>query len=329
MIDYAPTHRHVRRGPWPGEHTLQKSARTEPLEVAEFRAFARPAGPAATRVEISGLAVEFSGLPESLGDEMAAVYTPYLGPPSGIGDPLKIDVLRAPDEYFIPPRFSQEWEVYRMLTTLQAGVFRSVSYRLAAWFDIGKRRGEIALAHGDLDPALRAMENFLRSAVAWLALDRGGFFLHGASIVRDGACFLFYGPSGAGKSTLAAMSDQGRVISDDLTLLLRRPEGLVAAGGPFRGTYRGGEPVVGTFPVAGFYRLRKNGSVRVADDDGGCFADLVGNLPFVVDQLPRHPEIFDQIRRVVDGARYRYLHFRKDTPFWPAIDAERASAARR
>ena len=302
---------------------MHEPIRTAPLEIAEFDSFTRPAGRRAVRIDISGIAVEFTGLPEKLADEMALAYASYLAPPSGAGNPLRVEVLDAPIDYFLPPRFAEAWEVYRMLTALDGGVFRSLSYRLAAWFDIKHRRGKIALGRGDLDPARRAMENFLRSAIAWLALDRNGMFLHGASIVRNDECFLFYGPSGAGKSTLAAMNDQGRVISDDLTLILGGPDGPMAAGGPFRGTYEKGEPVVGTFPVAGFYRLRKDDNPRVEPDDGGCFADLVGNLPFVVDQLPRHPEIFDRVRSVVAGVPLRYLHFRTDRRIWPMVDEDR------
>ncbi len=300
---------------------MTEEARGDLLSVDEFRRFRRPAGPRSARVDIAGIAVEFDGLPEELADEMGARYAPYLSPATGRGRPLAVSVLEAPVEYFVTPGFTRELETYRMLTDLRDGVFRSVSYRLAAWFDVVRRTGQIALGSGDLDPAWRAMENFLRGAVAWLALDAGGFFLHSAGIVRGGRCFLFYGPSGAGKSTLSAMSREGRVISDDLTLVLNRPEGLVAAGGPFRGTYRKGEPVVGTFPVAGFYRLRKDERTRVEPDDGSCFADLVGNLPFVVDQTPRHPEILDRVRSVAAGAPFRCLHFRKDQDFWPAIDA--------
>jgi len=254
---------------------------------------------------------------------MSIAYAPYLGAPTGEGAPLKIDVRAAPLEYFIIPGFPEKWELYRLLTALENGVFRTVSYRLASWIDVARRRGQVALARGGRDPAPRAMENFLRGAVAWLALDSGGFLLHGASIVRRGRAYLFYGPSGAGKSTLAAMSSDGEVISDDLTLILPQPEGLVAAGGPFRGTYKGGEPVVGTYPVAGFYRIHKDVRTRVRPDDGACFADLIGNLPSVVDQTPRHPEILDGIRARVAGLPFRHLHFRKDEDFWPAIDSDR------
>jgi hypothetical protein len=307
---------------------MSQSEPLVPPKVEEFRRFTASAGARSARIEISGIAVEFEGLPAALADDMERVYSPYLTHPTGEGRPLRIRLRAAPVDYFVPPGFAHGWEVYRMPTVLEGGVFRSISYRLAAWFDVARREGEIALGTGELDPAPRALENFLRSAVAWLALDRGGFFLHGASIVRQGECFLFYGPSGAGKSTLAAMNDQGQVISDDLTLVLRRPEGLVAAGGPFRGTYRRGDPVVGTFPVAGFYRLRKDERTRVEPDDGGCFADLIGNLPFVVDQTPKHPEILDTVRALVTGSTFRYLHFRKNEPFWPAIDSDRRTHRR-
>ena len=287
-----------------------------------FRAWSRLAGARAARIDLSGIAVEFEGLPDSLAERMSAVYAPYIGRPTRRGGALRVRMYEAPLEYFIDPGFTQGREVYRMHTALDDGVFRTVSYRLASWIDVARGEGGLALASGDLDPAPRALENFLRSTVAWLALDRGGFFLHGASIVRKGRAYLFYGPSGAGKSTLAAMSTEGEVISDDLTLVLRRPEGLVAAGGPFRGTFAAGAPVVGTFPLAGFFRLRKDTSTQVRPDNGGCFADLLGNLPFVVDQMPRQPQLMDRVRSMVEGAPLRYLHFRNDGTFWPAIDAE-------
>jgi hypothetical protein len=253
---------------------------------------------------------------------MSVVYAPYLVRPTGEGRPLRVTIYQAPVEYFVPPPApTAPAEEYRMYTDLREGVFRTVSYRLASWIDIGRREGEVVLASGEADPAPRALENFLRSSVAWLAIDTGGFLLHGASIVRSGRGYLFYGPSGAGKSTLAAMSAEGEVISDDLTLLLRGPAGLVVAGGPFRGTYTRGAPVVGTYPVAGLFRLRQDTRTHLRPEDGGCFADLLGNLPFVVDQIPRHPHLIDRVRALVEGVPFGYLHFRKDQTFWPAIDA--------
>jgi len=291
-----------------------------PLSVEEIARFPEPAGAAGLTVDLQGLTIRLAGLPEDLAAAMRLAYGPYLAPGNGSAPLLRIEVTRADRDYFIEPRFHKEWEVYRVLTEHDGATFRLTSYRFAAWYDVKRGLGRLALAQGDLDPAPRAMENFLRSAFAWLTIDRGGFLLHGASIVRDGQCHVFYGPSGAGKSTLSAMSRQGRVISDDLTPILRRPGGLEGLGSPFRGTYRAGDPVVGRFPIAAFYRLRKDQGTFVRPGEGACFADLLGNLPWVVDQLPRHPDLADRVHEAVAGVPFFYLHFEKDADFWPAID---------
>jgi hypothetical protein len=297
------------------------SERSTPLTREEIAAFPSPAGPRAARLALADVIVDLRGLPVALADAMVARYGAWMTPVASGGSSLKLEVAKASVDYFLPPAFATRWEVYRVLTDYDGRFFRATSYRLAWCFDLERLEGRAVLAQGELDPAPRAMENLLRSAVAWLAIGRRGLFVHGASIVTDGACRLFYGPSGAGKSTLSALSGRGQVLSDDLTLLMRRPEGLTAVGGPFRGTYDKGGPVHGVFPVAGFYRLRKDVVTTVRRGDGACFADLVGNLPWIVDQMARHPGFFDRARDVVGDTPFHYLHFRKDEDFWPAIDA--------
>ncbi len=312
---------------------------THPPDAAWFQALTVPAGRRSARLQIGRLAVECTGLPDDIADWMAASWAPFMALPDGTGDPLRIAVLSCPVEYFLEPGFVNARENYRVTTALDGTVLRTMSYRLASWADTAARHGQVALGRGDLDPAPRAFENFLRSAFAWLAIDSGGFLLHGASIVRDGRAYLFYGPSGAGKSTLSALAHGGRVISDDLTVIQRDasdsalpgrapahaahdgPSRLVAAGGPFRGTWTGGEPVVGSYPVAGLFRLRKSELTFVKSDDGSCFADLIGNLPFVVDQIPHAPWLIDRVHTAVKGVPLAALHFQKSTPFWEAIDS--------
>ena len=297
------------------------SDRTSPLTLEEIRAFGDPAGPRAARLDIADVSIELSGLPAALADTMQSRYGAWIGPATGARSSLRLAVTQAPLDYFIPPAFRTEAENYRVLTAYDGAIFRATSYRLAWWFDAARGEGMALLARGDLDPAPRAVENMLRSAMAWIAIETDGLFVHGASIVRDGACRLFYGPSGAGKSTLAALSRHGDVISDDLTLVLRRGSRLMAAGGPFHGTYAPRDPVVGTFPVEGFYRLKKDDRTCERRGDAACFADLIANLPWVVEQLPRHPHLFDRARAIVEGVPFHYLHFRKDEDFWNAIDA--------
>ena len=292
-----------------------------PLAVEEFARHPDLAGPGALRLALSDVAIEMRGLPEPLQATMIARYGPFIGPCDGSGRPLGVSVHAADLDYFIPPPPPDRAEVYRALTAWDGTIFRLTAYRLAAWYDLERRTGQVLLARGEFDPAHRAVENFLRSACAWLALEAGGLFLHAAGIVRRGRGYVFYGPSGAGKSTLSALSREGDVVSDDLSLLLPGPQGLTLVGSPFRGTYTEGGPVTGRFPVAAFLRLRKDTVTTVRPAGAGGFADLLGNLPWIVDQAPRFPALIDRAHRAVDGCRFAALHFRKDEDFWAAIDA--------
>ena len=102
---------------------------------------------------------------------------------------------------------------------------RYLGYRLAGWFDTQGGTGEILLAHGSFEPADRAFENYVRAAVAWQSLRRGGALVHAASAVRDGRGYLFFGESGAGKSTLSASTRRATILSDDLSLVLPSADG--------------------------------------------------------------------------------------------------------
>jgi len=115
----------------PGGAGVAPGDRPEPLTVAEFRAWPRPAGPSTVRLDIAGVAAELSGLPDPLAASMMARYLPWIGPPTGAGRPLKVEVVEAPLDYFIPPAFANAWEVYRVLTAYDGAVFRATSYRLA------------------------------------------------------------------------------------------------------------------------------------------------------------------------------------------------------
>lgn len=204
---------------------------------------------------------------------------------------------------------------------------RTCTYDLAAAFSTSGGRGQAIFSKDRFEPVDRAVENILRVAIAWLAVAHGGLLIHSASIVKDGRAYLFFGQSGAGKSTLSERSRRGQVVSDDLTLILPdaagRPE---VVGTPFRGTYAGGRPVHGRFPLASAFRLRKAGPDEAAAVSplapGRALPDAIANLPFVVDQLGADPGLFARVEKVLTSFPIRELRFRKeDDGYWDAIEA--------
>src|SRR5437867_6048070 len=90
---------------------------------------------------------------------------------------------------------------YQLETVVREGRLHVWSYGFAGRFDIEGTRGELKLCDTPFEPRARSVENFLRVALAWKAMERGGLLLHASGLVRDGRAYLFFGPSGSGKTT--------------------------------------------------------------------------------------------------------------------------------
>ena len=289
----------------------------------EFFAEPRPpAGAARFGMNLAEIRVELTGLDEALAAALATRYGPY----ADGGDPredaaLCVRFAREAVDYFIEPPRSPEFNPIWL--ACDGTRLRYVGHQLAGWFDTKARRGELLLTRGTFEPELRALENFIRCAVAWCAAGRGGALVHAASVVKNGKAYLFYGESGAGKSTLSAVNTRGNVVSDDLSLVLPRPGGgLDLVGSPFRGTYEEGEPVLGRFPLAAGFRIVKDVKAEVrAAPRAIAFGQLVGNLTFVAEAFRERPDLFASIDAAFSGVPLLHLHFKKDDSYWDAIDA--------
>lgn len=246
-------------------------------------------------------------------------FAPFSGPSPRAADALGIALGVEPVDYFIEPPPTPE--LNPVLIVCDGARVRYLGYRVAGWFEIEGTRGQVLLARGGYEPAERALENYLRAAVAWRAASRGGALVHGASAVWNGNGYLFFGPSGAGKSTLAACNRRARVISDDLSLVLPGADGsLELVGIPFRGTYCGGDPVVGRFPLRAGFRLFQAARAEVRDAARvRLLAELVGSLPFVAEAFGRRPDLFAGFERAFAGVPLAHLHFRPDESYWDAI----------
>lgn len=274
------------------------------------------------RLDLEGLTVDLVGLPAGVAGEARRRYAPFAVDVGRSAPDVRVEVRDAVREHFIPPAVRPEGRRYRMETRPETTGLRIVAHGFAGWFRVDRASGCLALCRGEFDPPARALENYVRACIAWIALERGGFLIHSASIVRNGRAFLFFGASGAGKSTLSALSDEGQVVSDDLTLVLPDTEGrLEVHGSPFRGTYAGGQPVAGRFPLHSAYRLRQDDRNFVAAmPPAAAMAALTANLTFVVDQLSALPDLAGRLAPRLLAVPAFELHFRKAPGFWRAIE---------
>jgi len=288
----------------------------------EFFDAVRPnAGDERFSLTFGDLRMELNALDATFAAALRSRYGPYADEDEPRVDAaLAIRLVREDREYFIEPAGHPEFNPIWL--ACDGTRVRYAGHRVAGWFDTASREGQVLLARGTFEPELPAIENFLRCAVAWVAAERGGALVHGASAVRGGKGYLFFGESGAGKSTLAAATSRARIVSDDLSLVLPNSSGgpdLV--GSPFRATDAGGLPVVGRFPLAAAFRIVKDVVVEVRPASRAIvLGQLVGNLPFVAEALGARPDLFATIERAFASVPLMHLHFRKDDSYWDAID---------
>ncbi|MCP3982446.1 MAG: hypothetical protein GY716_24350 [bacterium] len=270
-------------------------------------------------IELGGIRITLEGLAPEVEQQLRERYGVYVSDDSADGG-LRVECFEEDSQYFIDP--PERPELNPILLACDGTRVRYLGYRVAGWFDTVDGRGKLLLARGTYEPADRAIENYVRAAVAWQAASRGGALIHAASAVRNGRGYLFYGESGAGKSTLSACNLRASVVSDDLSLVLPGGDStLELVGSPFRGTYEGGDPVVGRFPLHAGFRIVKADVAEVKSvARSRALAELVGNLPFVAEAFDARPDLFERIEIAFRPIPLGHLLFRKDDSYWDAID---------
>jgi hypothetical protein len=269
-------------------------------------------------LNLGGWIYRFRGMDEILRRELETRYAAFLAPDAP--GAFEVGVLDGKADQFIPVPESAAQTSHPLSLIWEGPALLLRSYGFTGWISPREARGQIALARGGFEKQTWCVENFLRAGLAWRALEEGGMLLHAASVIRRDGAFLFLGASGSGKSTLASISKEGRVVSDDLTLVRKLPEGYRVAGTPFRGTYAGGLPVRGLFPIAGVYRILKAERDRLQEcPSREALAILLANCPFVVDQLAQRPEILDRLGSFQAAHPLTYLHFSLQGDFWSVL----------
>ncbi len=300
--------------------------KTPPPPPAFFENERPTLGSRGIRLTLGTLALHLEGLDDSIADGLIARFAPFatdLGTDlaSGAGDPAAtLRFAREELPHFIEPPASLSPNDVRLLYDAASGRVSYMGYCLAGWFDSDGGCGTALLSRSSFETPEQAIDNYVRSVIAWQSIAMGGALVHAASAVFQDRGYLFYGESGAGKSTLSNHNTRGRILSDDLSLTLPDPSGrLCVVSSPFRGTYKGPQ-VDGMFPLSAGFRLIQSPAARVeAIPRVLALSQFIGNLPFVADSFSRRPDLFDRIQQTLEPIALAQLHFRKDETYWDAI----------
>lgn len=310
------------------DHVMSPGVETSPARAGgEFlpdEGYFTSAGEAFGRrsvtLSIGPLVIFIEGLSGRQAEALGPRYSPFVV--SGAGEPdVRVSLRRAGVDRFLQFRGGPGGETYRLESRLSGPRLTLWSYEFAGVIEAAARRAELALTE-DRGPLFeRGLENFLRILTASFILERGGFLLHAAGIVRAGKAYVFFGPSGSGKTTVTDLSPEDVVLSDDLTLVIRNGGRYEAAGIPFGLAHHRVPETRAAFPLASLNRLVQSPEVRREAMPGArAVAEVAGSLPFVMQETAQAAQAVDVVARALEVVPVWRLHFRKDGDFWNVVE---------
>jgi hypothetical protein len=289
-------------------------------DEAYFASAGQAFGPRSVRLSIGPLLISIEGLSSRQAEALGSRYHPFVVSEAG-GTDVRVALRRAGVDRFLQFRGGPAGETYRLESRLSGPRLTLWSYEFAGVIEAAAHRAELALTDDEGPLFDRGLENFLRILTASFVLERGGFLLHAAGVVRGGKAYVFFGPSGSGKTTVTHLSPDDVVLSDDLTLVIRNGERYEAAGIPFGLAHHRVPETRASFPVASFNRLVQSREVRREALSGArSVAEMAGSLPFVMQETAQAAQAVDVVARVLEAVPAWRLHFRKDADFWNIVE---------
>jgi hypothetical protein len=281
-----------------------------------FASLREPFGASAVPLSIGPVRLRLEGLATDQARALARRFRPFIGDGEEGGD-ISITLMRAGVDRFLRPPANGTKEIYRIGSRKEGARLALWSYEFAGWLEAARRRAVLALVQRDGHLFERGLENFLRALTASFVLEEGGFLLHGSGVARGGRAYIFFGPSGSGKTTVTQLSPESRVLSDDLTLVVRFQGGYRAAGIPFGLAHHRVPETGASFPIASLNRLVQSREVRRERLGGArAVAEVTASLPFVMQEAGQAAQALEVVGRAVESLPVYRLQFRKDDSFW-------------
>jgi hypothetical protein len=200
-------------------------------------------------------------------------------------------------------------------------------------FDDPGYQGFVDIANGqaslwlDSSQPIAEIDYFIRAIYALAAFQRGGLMFHAAGIVRRGWGYVFFGHSGSGKTTVAGYAGPGKVLNDDLLILMPGEGGWQAHATPFWNPTQV-RPAPGAARIGGLFRLVQDQRVALEPLAGGqALAELLASAPVVSADPGRALALVERGTAILSAIPVQRLHFRKDDSFWALIDSLHPGAA--
>lgn len=269
--------------------------------------------------------LRLSGLDRRQAEVLGSRFGAFLGPDDPLRPAYQLQVFRSGRKQWLVQ--AAAGELYR-LEALGAGTERVIlSYHFALCEEPGTpepvagRAWRVAIVDDSPEPVGRILDNVARFLAARAAIDRGGFAMHGAGVLREGRAHVFAGPSRSGKSTAVRLSRPSPSLGDDFAIVVPDGAGWGVPALPFDNAERiDHEPPRGLVPLSTIWRLfQAPGHAVERPAPLAAIASLFGCVAFPWAVPESADSLLSRVARIVEAGRFGHLHFRPDPGFWSLL----------
>ena len=168
--------------------------------------------------------------------------------------------------------------------------------------------------------AHRDLNNYLRAVYSLVLLKDNGFLVHAASLIKEGAGFLFPGKSGTGKTTITRLSINSIPLSDEISLVKMVNGRYNVFGTPFWNelTIAGDNTHI---PLKQVYLPKQDKkNYKKAASPAKILQNLIPNVIFFLDDDELKMQLFNICYDFANTVPAYELHFLPDPSFWSVIN---------
>jgi hypothetical protein len=165
-----------------------------------------------------------------------------------------------------------------------------------------------------------SIDTVLRITHSLVLAEQGGFLVHAASAIRNGAAYLFAGVSGAGKTTMSRLAPPDAIVlTDEISYVRKFGDAYRAYGTPFAGELaRSG--VNTSAPLRALYVLEQGPYNRVEPiAQADATRALMRHILFFAHEEELVARVFDSVLEFVSRVEVSRLVFTADARAWEAI----------
>lgn len=182
------------------------------------------------------------------------------------------------------------------------------SYNFTADFDLQENKGSAKIS-GEWE----SFDAVLRVLYSILLPREDGLILHASGVIKDDMGYVFSGVSESGKSTIHRLSNDYKVLSDELIALKRTNSYTTIYDTPFWNSTPMHGSAVNYAPVKALFLIRKDKNTFIKDINPMKFAvEMLPNIFYDPEHLDLNQHTLDACGKIIDVTPCYEFHFLPD-----------------